>query len=95
MYWYTVFIKLEMTTRYFTPKSRFTSSEIAKRLNLKRAKYPPDIVKLVMKLRAASYRMGGTDLPHLFDKMDVDKSGSLSIKEFKNVLHWFVKHAYF
>ena len=84
-----------MTTRYFTPKFRLTSSEIARRLNLKRAKYPPDIVKLVMKIRAASYRMGGTDLPHLFDTIDVDKSGSLGIHEFKNVLRWFVKRAYF
>ena len=68
------------------------SREIAKSLNLKRAKYPPDIVKLVMRIRAASYRMGGTDLPYLFGKLDVDKSGSLDATEFKKVLRWFDNH---
>ena len=76
-----------------TRNSRLTSSQIARRLNLKRAEYPPDIVKLVMGLRAASYKMGGTDLPYLFGKIDVDKSGSLDANEFKKVLHRFVSHA--
>ena len=62
------------------------SSEIAKSLHLKRADYPPDIVKLVMKLRAASYKLGGTDLAYLFGKLDKDKSGSLDADEFKRTL---------
>ena len=74
-----------------TKKSK--SSEIAASLNLKRADYPPDVVKLVMGIRAASYKMGGTDLPYLFGKIDVDKSGSLDADEFKKLLRWFVNHA--
>ena len=62
---------------------RSHSSEIAKKLHLKRADYPPDVVKLVMKLRAASYKMGGTDLVYLFGKLDKDKSGTLTADEFK------------
>ena len=68
------------------------SSKAAKNPNLKRAKYPPDIVKLVMGVRAASYKMGGTDLSYLFGKIDVDKSGSLDATEFKKVLRWFDNH---
>ena len=74
--------KLQMSAS----KSRTRSSEVAKRRNLKRADYPPDIVNLVMKLRAASYKMGGTDLPYLFGQLDKDKSGSLDVDEFKLTL---------
>ena len=62
------------------------SHEIAVNQHLKRANYPPEIVKIVMGLRAASYKMGGTDLAYLFDKIDTDKSGSLDADEFKRVL---------
>ena len=62
------------------------SSRIAKNLHLKRADYAPDVIKLVMKLRAASYKMGGTDLAYLFSKLDKDKSGSLDAREFKLTL---------
>ena len=68
------------------------SSKAAKDRNLKRAKYPPDITKLVMGVRAASYKMGGTDLPYLFGQLDVGKSGSLDATEFKKVLRWFDNH---
>ena len=66
------------------------SSKIAKNLGLKRADYPADIVKLVMKLRAAPYKMGGTDLPYLFGKLDKDNSGSLDAAEFKLTLRRYV-----
>ena len=62
------------------------SHEIAVNQHLKRANYPPEIVKIVMGLRAASYKMGGTDLAYLFGKIDTDKSGSLDAAEFKRVL---------
>ena len=69
------------------------SHEIAVDQQPKRANYPPEVVKLVMGLRAASYRplrakskTGGTDLAYLFDKIDTDKSGSLDAAEFKRVL---------
>ena len=68
------------------------SSKVAQDRNLKRSKYPPDITKLVMGVRAASYKMGGTDLPYLFGKIDVDKSGSLDKDEFKKLLRWFDNH---
>ena len=58
-------------------------SEIAKKLHLKRAEYPPDVYKLVTKLRAASYKLGGVDLAYLFGKLDKDKSGSIDDNEFK------------
>ena len=73
-----------------TAIKRSHSSEIAKRLHLKRADYPPDIIKLVMKLRAASYKLGGTDLAYLFGKLDKDKSGSLDLNEFKLTLRRWV-----
>ena len=75
------------------PALRSHSSEVAKSLNLKRADYPPDIVKLVMGLRAASYNIGGTDLAHLFKELDIDHSGTLDSDEFKRALRRFVCHA--
>ena len=66
------------------------SKQIAVDKNLKRASYSPEIVKLVMGLRAASYKMGGTDLAYLFNEIDVDKSGSLDAAEFAKVLRRFV-----
>ena len=69
------------------------SSGIAKNLNLKRADYPPDIVKFVMGLRAASYKAGGTDLRYLFRSLDIDNSGDLNLNEFKLALRRFVCHA--
>ena len=69
------------------------SSGIAKNLNLKRADYPPDIVKFVMGLRAASYKAGGTDLGYLFGTLDTDNSGDLNLNEFKLALRRFVCHA--
>ena len=67
------------------------SKQIAVNHNLKRVNFSPEIVKLVMGLRAASYKMGGTDLAYLFKKIDVDKSGSLDAAEFTRVLRRFVK----
>lgn len=58
----------------------------ARELGLRRADYPDDVVKLVMKLRAASYKLGGTDLVYLFSKLDKDKSGQLDREEFKLTL---------
>ena len=58
-----------------------------------RTNYPPDVVHLVKKLRAASYKLGGTDLAYLFEKIDKDNSGSLDADEFKRVIRWFVYHA--
>ena len=75
------------------PALRSHSSEVAKNLNLKRADYPPDIVKLVMGLRASSYKGGGTCLAHLFETLDLDKSGDLDCNEFKLALRRFVCHA--
>lgn len=69
---------------------RSKSSRKAKELGLKRADYPDDVVKLVMKLRAASYKMGGTDLVYLFGKLDKDKSGQLDNEEFKLTLRRLV-----
>ena len=66
------------------------SKRIAVNKNLKRASYSPKIVKFVMGLRAASYKMGGTDLAYLFNEIDVDKSGSLDAAEFAKVLRRFV-----
>ena len=73
--------------------NRNKSTEIAKNLNLKRADYPPDIVKFVMGLRAASYKAGGTDLRYLFRSLDIDNSGDLNLNEFKLALRRFVCHA--
>ena len=76
------------------PALRSHSSEVAKNLHLKRADYPPDIVKLVMGLRAASYNIGGTDLAHLFKELDIDHSGTLDSNEFKLALRRFVCRVY-
>ena len=75
------------------PALRSHSSEVAKSLHLKRADYPPDILKLVMGLRAASYEIGGTDLAHLFEKLDINKSGDLDSNEFKDAIRRSVCHA--
>ena len=73
-------------TKEESPLLRSRSAEVAKNLDLKRADYPRDIVNLVMGLRAASYKLGGTDLAYLFGKLDKDKSGSLDVDEFKRTL---------
>ena len=48
--------------------------------------YPPYVVNLVLKLRAASYKEGGTDLASLFARLDTDDSGCLDYNEFKRVI---------
>ena len=65
---------------------RSYSHVIAKRLDFRRAEYPLDVAELVMKIRAAAYTAGGTNLLPLFRKLDRDNSGSLDFEEFKLVL---------
>ena len=66
------------------------SPKVAKKPHLKRGGYSDDIVHLVVGLRAAPYKMGGTDLAYLFGKLDLDKSGVLNADEFKRALRRFV-----
>lgn len=70
--------------------ARSHSIKVAKKLKLKRADYPADVLKLIMKLRSASFKMGGTDMAKLFRKLDKDKSDVLDVDEFKLTIRRFV-----
>ena len=70
--------------------ARSHSIKVAKKLKLKRADYPEDVRKLIMKLRSASFKLGGTDMAKLFCKLDKDKSDVLDVDEFKLTIRRFV-----
>ena len=78
-------------TEYEEAQPARRSSEIAKRLQLKRATYASDVTKLVMKIRAASYRLGGSDLEYLFGTLDKSRSGTLDFDEFKRAVRRCVR----
>ena len=59
---------------------------IVEQLKNKRVSHPPDVVLLVQKFRAASFKMGGTDLKCLFTSIDKDNSGNLDFMEFKKAV---------
>ena len=70
--------------------ARSHSIKVAKKLKLKRGDYPADVLKLIMRLRSASFKMGGTDMAKIFSKLDKNKSDFLDVDEFKLTIRRFV-----
>ena len=81
---------MDTTALLTAPSLSFEMAETPDLRRPLREVYPPYVVKLVLKLRAASYTEGGTDLASLFGKLDADNSGSLDYDEFKQVIRRWV-----
>ena len=81
-------LKLKRSDNPVDARSR--SIKVAKKLKLKRGDYPADVLKLIMRLRSASFKMGGTDMAKIFSKLDKNKSDFLDVDEFKLTIRRFV-----